>query len=241
MKNDIKVLNNKESLGIYAADLFAELSEGYISAKGRFNAALSGGSTPKALYKKMVELYRDELHWNYIDFFWSDERFVPFDHPSSNSGMACTNLLTPLGIDKEQYFPPPTSGADPLQTALQYEQTIRRYFNAPAHTPAFDLVYLGLGDDGHTASLFPGTKALQENKKLVAANWVEKLETWRITFTYPILNQAKNVIFLISGANKAHVVKQIIAENNRNYPAARIKPETGKLLWLLDADAAREL
>jgi len=241
MKNEIKVLNNKESLGIYAADLFAELSESYISDNGRFNLALSGGTTPKALYQKLVEIYADELHWNYMDFFWSDERFVPFENSSSNGGMAYNNLLAPLAIDKEQYFPAPTSGTDPHQSALQYEQTIRRYFNAPAHTPAFDLIYLGMGDDGHTASLFPGTSAIQENKKLVAANWVDKFATWRITFTYPLLNKAKNVIFLVSGIDKAKIVKDIIADGSLAYPAAHIKPETGKLLWLLDADAAREL
>jgi len=241
MKNEIKVLNDKQSLGIYAADLFAELSERTISAKGRFNVALSGGTTPQVLYNKLVELYDDQLHWNYMDFFWSDERFVPFDHPSSNSGMAFKYLLAPLDIDKEHYFPTPTTGNDPHHAALQYEQTIRRYFNAAAHTPAFDLVILGMGDDGHTASLFPGTKALQENRKLVAANWVEKFATWRITFTYRIINTAKNVLFLVSGADKAHVVKEIIADNSLEYPAARVQPEAGKLLWLLDADAAREL
>ncbi len=236
-----KILHDKEALGTYAADLFAELSENHIKKKGRFNVALSGGSTPKILYKKLVELYGDEIHWSYIDFFWSDERYVPFDHPDSNGGMAYTHLLAPLDIDKGQYFPAPTADDDPHRSAMQYEQTIRRYFNAPAHTPSFDLIFLGMGDDGHTASLFPGTKALRETRRLVAANWVDKPEAWRITFTYPLLNKAKQVIFLVSGSDKAAIVKDILHEGGRKYPAAFVNPQQGKLLWLLDAAAAQEL
>ena len=241
MKAERKILHDKEGLGIYAADLFAEISEKYIREKGRFNVALSGGSTPKILYEKLMEHYRDEIHWNYIDFFWSDERYVPFDHPDSNGGMAFANLLSPLGIDKSQYFPIPTSDNDPHRSAIQYEETIRRYFNAPAHIPSFDLVFLGMGNDGHTASLFPGSKALQETKKLVAANWVEKFEAWRITFTYQLLNKAKHVMFLVSGEDKAGVVKEIIKDGEKKYPAALVNPQDGQLLWLLDVAAAKEL
>lgn len=240
MKNDIKILDNKASLGLYAADKFVELSERYIRQNGKFNVALSGGSTPKILYDKLVQLYADDVHWNYIDFFWSDERFVPFDHPDSNGGMAFNHLLKPMDIDKARYFPVPTSYPSAAQCAMEYEETIRSYFSAPSTVPAFDLIFLGMGDDGHTASLFPNTKALQENRRLVTANYVDKFETWRITFTFPLLNQAKNVIFLVGGSDKAGVVKEIHKDGSQKYPSAFVKPK-GELLWLLDADAGKEL
>jgi 6-phosphogluconolactonase len=241
MKTEIKTLRNKDSLGIFAADLFAELSEKYISENGRFSVALSGGSTPKLLYQKLVDLYSEDVHWNYIDFFWSDERYVPFDHPDSNGGLAFTHLLSPLGIESNQYFPAPTTEQTAHQAALQYDQTLRRYFNAPASIPSFDLIFLGMGDDGHTASLFPETQALQETKKLAVANWIEKFQSWRITFTYPLLNKAKNVVFLVGGGDKATVVKEILKNGSTAYPSAHVKPQDGQLLWLLDADAAKEL
>lgn len=241
MKTEIKTFQNKESLGAYAADFFAELSKKHIAQKGRFSVALSGGSTPIILYQKLVEFYSDEIHWNYIDFFWSDERYVPFDHASSNGGLAFTHLLSPLGIEESQYFPAPTTEGDPHHSALQYEQTLRRYFNAPAGLPSFDLIFLGMGDDGHTASLFPDTKALHETKKIIAANWVDKFETWRLTFTYPLLNNACNVVFLVAGSDKAAIIKKIIKDDSTAYPSAHVKPRDGRLLWLLDADAAKEL
>ncbi len=241
MKTEIIKLGSKESLGLYAADLFAELSTEFIQSKGRFNVALSGGSTPAVLYQKLVDLHSDDIYWNYIDFFWSDERYVPFDHENSNGGLAFRRLLSPLEIEKERYFPVLTTEHDPHYAALQYEQTLRRYFNAPTGVPSFDLIFLGLGDDGHTASLFPGTKALRESEKLVAANWIDKFETWRITFTYPLLNNAKKVIFLVSGPDKAKAAKSIIKDGDRAFPATLVKPHQGQLLWLLDEQAASEL
>ena len=124
---------------------------------------------------------------------------------------------------------------------MEYEETIRSYFSAPSHVPAFDLIFLGMGDDGHTASLFPGTKALAENRRLVVANWVEKFNTWRLTFTFSLLNAAKHIIFLVSGEDKARVVKEIHREKSQRYPAALVKPESGELLWLIDADAGKHL
>ena len=181
------------------------------------------------------------MHWNYIDFFWSDERYVPFDHPDSNGGLAYNHLLKPMDISKERYFPVPTSYPSAAQSAMEYEETIRNYFSTPSSVPAFDLIFLGMGDDGHTASLFPDTKALHENRRIVTANYVDKFETWRITFTFPLLNQAKNVFFLVGGSDKASVVKEIHSDGSDKYPSALVKPTNGELLWLLDADAGREL
>jgi 6-phosphogluconolactonase len=241
MKNEIKILNDKESLGLFAADKFVELSEHYIKQKGRFSVALSGGSTPKILYDKLVQLYADDVHWNYIDFFWSDERYVPFDHPDSNGGMAYKHLLQPMDISKDRFYPVPTSYPSAAQSAMEYEETIRSYFSTPSSVPAFDLIFLGMGDDGHTASLFPDTKALHETRRIVSANYVDKFDTWRITFTYPLLNQAKHVFFLVGGADKAGVVREIHNEGSEKYPSAIVKPTNGELLWLLDAEAGREL
>ncbi|MBN1561183.1 6-phosphogluconolactonase [candidate division KSB1 bacterium] len=240
MKTLVKTLADSESLGIYAADLFLELSEKYIKRNGRFTVALSGGSTPQVFYRKLVNLYADDIHWDYIDFFWSDERYVPFDHPDSNGGAAYTHLLAPLEITRDHYFPAPTSYKHPPQAAMEYEETIRHYFNVPTGIPAFDLIFLGMGDDGHTASLFPGTKALLESRRLVVANWVDRLKSWRITFTYPLLNFARQVIFMVSGGDKAGIVKEIHRDGLR-HPAALVQPSHGELHWLLDASAGQGL
>jgi 6-phosphogluconolactonase len=241
MKTQLKILADKESLATYTADLFLELSEKYIKQNGKFTVALSGGSTPQVLYRKLVSLHADDIHWSYIDFFWSDERYVPFDHPDSNGGAAFRQLLSPLEITREHYFPVPTSHKHPPHAAMEYEETIQHYFNAPTGIPAFDLIFLGMGDDGHTASLFPSSKALVEHRRPVMANWVEKINTWRITFTYPLLNFARHVIFLVSGGDKAQIVKEIHRDGLRHHPAALVQPSHGELFWLLDASAARGL
>ncbi|MBN1465622.1 6-phosphogluconolactonase [candidate division KSB1 bacterium] len=241
MKTTVKILDDRESLGIYAADLFLELSEKYIRQNGKFTVALAGGSTPKALYRNLVNLYAEDIHWSYIDFFWSDERYVAFDHPDSNGGMAYAHLLSPLGIAKQHYFPVPTSYKQPPQAAMEYEETIRHHFNAPTGIPTFDLIFLGMGGDGHTASLFPGSKALLETRRLVVANWVDALRSWRITFTYPLLNGGKHVIFLVSGSDKAAVIKGIHKDGLRHHPAAQVQPSHGELHWLIDASAGSEL
>ncbi|MBN1481317.1 6-phosphogluconolactonase [candidate division KSB1 bacterium] len=237
MKTDLKIVNSKENLGIYAADLFAELSEKYIKKNGKLSVALSGGSTPKIMYQKLVDLHAEDIHWDYIDFFWSDERYVPFDHPDSNGGMAYKYLLSPLDISQEHYFPVPTSYKNAPQGAMEYEETIRNYFKAPV----FDVIFLGMGEDGHTASLFPNTRALSETRRLVTANWVDKFTAWRITFTFSLLNQARHIIFLVSGAEKARITREILKDKSLRYPSALVQPTHGQLLWLLDADAGKEL
>ena len=236
MKADVKILNSKDALATFAADWLAELSGRLIARSGRFNVALSGGSTPAALYQKLR--LTDEIKWSYFTFFWSDERFVPFDHPESNAGNAYRMLLQPLGIDKERFCPVPTHYSTAHLAAMEYEACIRSRFGTPEQVPSFDLIVLGLGSDGHTASLFPETQALQETRRIVTGNWVEKLQNWRITFTYPLINQARHVVFLVSGRDKAGVVRDILKLDDQRHPAARVQPVQGKLLWMLDADAA---
>lgn len=235
-KTNIKILNTKEELAKFSAEYIVNLANDYISKNNRFTIALSGGSTPKILYKALVENYKDAVDWSKIDFFWSDERYVPINHDDSNMKLAIDNLFKPLGIHSDNCHFIETSLENPAEAAEKYEKDIQSYFGKPE----FDLILLGLGDDGHTASLFPGTKALDEQNKLVVSNWVEKFNTWRITFTYPLLNVAKNVLFLAGGEGKSTVIKEIL-EQGKPYPAALVKPDSGDLLWFLDKQAANQL
>ncbi len=235
MKFEIKTLKDPQALTAYAADRFAELAEENIAKRGAFNVALSGGSTPLLLYEKLL---LQEVKWDAVTFFWSDERFVPFEHPESNAGNAYRRLLSPLQIDRSRFFPVPTELADARSAAWQYETTLRAHFKVLEQVPRFDLILLGLGSDGHTASLFPDTAALEENRRLVAANWVEGLKAWRITFTYPLINASHHVIFIVAGKEKAEAVRRVIKEGDARLPAARVCPESGSLSFLLDAEAA---
>ncbi len=235
-----KVYNDKDELGYEAARLFAELATRYIIQYETFNVALSGGSTPKLLFHNLIKYYKNTLDWNKINFFWSDERYVPLDDPESNAGMAFTELFDPLEQEDLNIYPVDTSLSPSEEAAEAYERLILSIHPPLQPVPRFDLILLGMGDDGHTASLFPETEALHENSKLISANWVPKFEKWRITFTFPLINSAKNVIFLVSGANKAEIVRDIF-NNSKDYPAAQVSPVEGVLTWLLDKEAGKYL
>ncbi|MDZ7316025.1 MAG: 6-phosphogluconolactonase [candidate division KSB1 bacterium] len=239
MKPQIITLSERDDLYAFAADWLAEVSDEIIAKSGRFTIALSGGSTPAGWYDHLV--LRDEIKWSYFDFFWSDERFVPIDHQESNAGLAVRRLLQPLGIEKEHYFPVPTQYPTAHQAAMEYESLIRGFFGVLETVPRFDLILLGLGSDGHTASLFPNGKALLENRRLVTADFVEKLSSWRITFTLPLLNQAKNIAFIISGEEKAETVRRLLKEQDPTLPALQVRPTNGRLFFLLDVAAASRL
>ena len=238
---DIEVYADKEKLGYESARIFAELATKYIIHYDAFFVALSGGSTPQRMYQNLVRHFKNSLEWEKIHFFWSDERYVPVDHPDSNAGMAYTylfnelNTLPPHIHPVDTHFDSPRDAADAYQALINQEQP-----PLLQPIPRFDLVLLGMGDDGHTASLFPDTDALYENEQLVAANWVPKFDKWRITFTLPLINSAKNIIFLLSGARKADIIKQIY-DDDADYPAGRVSPVEGRLLWLLDQDAGQSL
>jgi len=234
-----QVFANKAELGKSAAQQFFRLASESIKKNRQFSVALSGGTTPKMMYKELVRNFADQLDWRNVHFFWSDERYVPLSHADSNAGLAKKYLLEPLEIENENIHYIPTNLQDARQAAILYEKEILNHLgNNP---PRFDLVLLGLGDDGHTASLFPRTQALEERKQLVAANWVDKFQSWRITFTYPLINMAETIIFLVSGKNKAPVVHDILVKKNTRFPAARVNPANGNVFWLLDAEAAASL
>jgi 6-phosphogluconolactonase len=234
----ILVRNDLDELSQAAAELFVEIAARSIEERGRFSVALSGGSTPRSLYKRLTRPeFRDRVDWTRVTFFFGDERRVPHDSSESNFRMARESLLDDLRIDSDNVHAWDTSNEDPTEAALEYANELKEFFGG---RPRFDLVLLGLGSDAHTASLFPHTDALHERKKLAVENWVEKLGDNRFTITFPVINNAANVIFLVSGEDKAQAVADVIEGDFQPdyFPAQFVLPENGDLYWLLDAPAA---
>jgi 6-phosphogluconolactonase len=234
---NLQILKSPEDLGRAAARHFVAKSREAIAKKGRFTVALSGGSTPKRLYELLAERtepFRDQIAWEKIHFFWSDERHVPSDHPESNYRMTYEALLSCVPVAEDNVHRIAGENPNAAEAAAQYEETLKRVTGETL--PQLDLILLGLGTDGHTASIFPGSEVLQETERLVAAAWVEKFKSYRITMTLPLLNNGRSVVFLVSGDEKAEIVKEVL-EGPERYPAQAIKPE-GELLWLLDEAAA---
>jgi 6-phosphogluconolactonase len=231
----LQILTSKEDLARAAAEHFARTSSEVVAQKGFFTVALSGGSTPRALYELLADQFIDQIPWPNIHFYWSDERHVPPDHPDSNYRIANEAMLSrvPVLPTNVHRVISENRAAD---AARDYEDTIKQI----SADPRLDLILLGLGTDGHTASIFPGSEVLHETKRLVAAPWVEKLNTFRITMTLPLLNNGASVVFLVSGAEKAQIVKEAL-EGPEKYPAQAVKPRNGELIWMLDQDAAKDL
>lgn len=238
---EIRILNTPAELFQAAAEEFAALAVQAVQRNGKFTVALSGGSTPKSLYSLLASGSVPNIPWDKIFFFFGDERFVPPDHPDSNYRMVHeTGLFSKVFSD--QVFRVLTEEKDADTAARDYEQTIQKFFNLkPGEFARFDLILLGLGPDGHTASLFPGTAALNEKNRLVVANWVEKFRSYRITFTLPVLDHAACDMFLVSGKDKADMVRQVLADKNADLPSQKVHPVDGRLVWLLDAAAASRL
>jgi len=238
---EIRILDTPADLFQAAATEFAAVASQAVQRSGRFSVALSGGSTPKSLYSLLASGAIPNIPWEKIFFFFGDERFVPPDHPDSNHRMAREAGLF-AKVPAEQVFRVRTEEQDADAAARAYEQTLREFFSLPpGEFPRFDLILLGLGPDGHTASLFPGTAALNENSRLVVANWVDKFRTYRITFTLPVLNRAGCVLFLVSGADKANIVREVLENEKANLPSQNVRPADGRLLWLLDRAAASRI
>ena len=234
----VNVYDNPEELAQAAAREFAARAEEAIDERGRFAVVLAGGSTPRATYELLARDYRDTIDWKEVHVFFGDERSVPPDDDDSNYKMARESLLdhVPIGsVHRMQGELPPDEAAE------AYEQDLRDFFGSE-HLPRFDLILLGTGPDGHTASLFPETSALEVHDRLVVANPVLKLETTRITLTVPAINAARAVCFLVAGENKAGPVAEIVEGNPdpREYPASLIQPENGPV-WMLDRAAASGL
>ena len=237
-----------------AADLFHASAEEFvragrhaIGAQGRFSVALSGGSTPRSLYSLLASKQAD-FPWNRTFLFFGDERHVPPTDPESNYRMVEESLLSKVSIPPANVFRVKAENPDAAASAADYEAQIRSFFELkPNQFPRFDLILLGLGPDGHTASLFPGSEALKDQSHLVIANWVEKFKTHRITVTLPVLNRAAEVMFLASGPDKAEIVREVLEgkpggeKTTPQFPAQLVQPEDGKLIWMLDDAAASKL
>ena len=233
---EIRVFENSRELARAAAETFAEEAAQNIREKGSFSVALAGGSTPKALYELLATEYRGALVWEKVHAFFGDERTVPPDHEDSNYRMAYEALLSRVPVGSVHRM---RGELDPREAATLYEQELRTFFDGP---PRFDLVLLGIGEDGHTASLFPSTPALDVTDRFVTENPVEKLGTVRLTLTVPAINAAKKVIFLAAGEGKARALEEILEghANPREYPAKLVRPEGGTT-WMVDRAAARLL
>lgn len=237
---EIRILKTVAELFETAAELFTAQAAEAVRAHGRFAVALSGGSTPKTLYSLLAT--KPGIPWDKVCFFWGDERHVPPDNPESNYRMANEALLSKVPVRPENIFRIHAEEADAAAAALQYEQRIKDFFHLPpGQFPRFDLILLGIGPDGHTASLFPGTAALNETQRLVVANWVPKFNTHRLTFTFPVLNAAACVTFLASGPDKAPILHEILENSAANLPSQKVQPSNGKLIWLVDDAAASKL
>lgn len=221
-----------------AAAFFVSRAVAAVAAHGRFAVALAGGSTPQPLYRLLARPpYREQIPWEAVHIFWGDERCVPPDHPDSNYRMVREALLDHVPIPDRHIFPI-DGGAEPVLAAARYEQQLRNFFGT--NPPAFDLIWLGLGDDAHTASLFPHTAVLQEQERWVADVFLPQKNTYRISLTAPLINQAAAIAFLVTGAGKAAAVKAVREGpyRPRERPAQLIQPATGALHWFLDGDAA---
>ena len=238
---NIRILPDRAALFQAAADEFVRQANAAIASKGRFTVALAGGSTPKGLYNLLAT--KAALPWDKMYFFFGDERHVPPDNPESNYRMAREALLSKVPIPAQNIFRVPAENPDAAQAAQTYEDTLRRFFPPAEAFPRFDLILLGMGPDGHTASLFPGSKALQEKSRWVVSNWVEKFKTDRITLTLPVLNNAAVVMFLAAGEDKTETLKEVLqgTKPGEQFPSKLIRPPNGQLIWLVDQAAAAAL
>lgn len=217
-----------------AASRFAALAREAIGARGLFTVALAGGSTPKMTYSLLAnEPYRSQIEWDKVQFFWGDERCVPPDHQDSNYRMAMETLLSHVPVSPVNLHRMRGEDPDVAAAAADYELEVRKVFGN--ELPLFDLVLLGIGPDGHTLSLFPGSAALGEREKLVIANFVQKFNTWRITMTPKLVNHARHILFQVEGADKAAPLQAILHGEYQPqvYPAQLIQPANGDVDWLI--------
>lgn len=229
------------------ADWMVERINKTLQKQDRFTLVLSGGSTPKKLHELLAsDEYKNKIDWSKIHFFWGDDRFVPFNDDRNNAKMAFDTLLNHVPVVKEQIHIMQTENITAEDSAKAYEDILKQYFPQTLTThnsqlTTFDLVLLGMGDDGHILSLFPGkTEVIHETKKLCTSLWLEAQDMYRVTLTHPIVNQSAAVAFLVTGSNKVHALHEVMggAYNPDLYPSQIIKPVSGELHWFLDEAAA---
>ncbi len=247
----VMIANDRQELARTAAEHLARSAARSVAARGRFTLALAGGSTPRDLYRILAaEPLAGAIPWSGVHLFWGDERPVPPDDEESNYRMVREALLDadpPPPIPAENIHRIATERADPAEAAARYQADLRGFFQLKgSEPPRFDLVLLGLGTDGHTASLFPGTGAVSVSDRLCFSLWVERLATHRITLSLPVFLAARSVAFLVAGKDKAEKVEAILGEDAPHLsadelPAAAVRPTMGELTWWLDREAASRL
>jgi 6-phosphogluconolactonase len=245
-QRDIRILADAAAIARRAADEFVKAAAEAVAKRGVFNVAFAGGSTPKALYAMLADdpAYRTKIAWDKMRVFFGDERHVPPDNSESNFRMASETLFSKGLLKSEQIARIKGEYPDTEKAALEYEQVLRAYFQLKVgEYPGFDLVLLGMGDEGHTLSLFPGTKALHPGGRIVVRNWVGKFFTERITITAETANHANRVMFMITRADKAPALKAVLEGpyEPEQLPVQLIQPKSGNALWLIDRDAAKML
>jgi 6-phosphogluconolactonase len=242
VNREIRILTDLPAIGKRAAQEFLQAATSAVAKNHSFTVALAGGSTPKALYSLLATdpVLRAQLPWDKMRLYFGDERNVAPDHADSNFRMATEALIAKAPLKPEQVFRIKGEYKDTEKAAQEYEQALRASFKlADGQFPRFDLVLLGMGSEGHTLSLFPGTKALHKTKRLVVRNWVGKLYTERITLTAPVASQAALAIFMVTGADKALALKGVLEgpHEPEQLPSQMIQPQNGRLLWLVDTAA----
>ncbi len=242
MKPDIRIFKDLEKLSHHAAELFVEQAAEAISQRGRFLVALNGGNTPMRLFQLLATDFREKLDWSNVHVFWGDERCVPVDDPGSSYGQAKEALLSHVNIPENNIhrikgeLPPPVA-------SKEYAQTLKSFAQDNLDFPRFDLVYLGMGEDGHTASLFPGSPVdVTEPTLPVTANYQDRPAN-RVTLTQLVFNEAQMIAFMATGSKKANTLAEVLSDryNPELFPAQRIDPKHGELIWLVDEDAASKL
>ena len=254
MNTQVKVFKDKDDLNNFAAKRFVEIANESIENRDCFTVSLAGGSTPKSLYQLLAsEKFRDKVDWTKVFFFFGDERNVLPNESESNFRMANENLFEPLQIVDKNIFRWQTEIGNAEKIAESYEETLRSFFGGENNPPAtaggsdrFDLILLGMGADGHTASLFPYTEAVRTAcgsgrvSRIAVANYVEKLQTTRLTLTFPFINNAENVIFLVAGEEKAETLRDVLEGEYQpeKLPSQSVQPRDGNLLWLVDEKTA---
>ncbi len=240
MDRSIKIYNNKKNLFLDTAELFFSEAQKAINAHGKFSVAISGGSTPVPLYELLSSAeYRSRIDWKLIHFFWADERCVPKNHPDSNFKMAYELFLSKQPIPDSNIHRI-HGELDAKTAASEYEIELMNYFGKSA-LPAIDLVFLGVGEDGHTASIFPGLNSGTINSRTVICVYVKRLKSNRVSLSLPVLDNSGTVAFIVIGNSKAHILREIFEDSNSDSPAAKVNPKAGRNLWFLDQDAASML
>ena len=238
---EVKVFKDLDEINRAAADIFVAAAGKAIREKGQFTVALTGGSSPVQLHKMLAqEPYSNQVDWQKCFVFWGDERWVPLNDARSNARMAFETLLNQVPVPREQIFPMWSGEKTPQEYAGEYEKQLQLVLGEKG---IFDLIFLGMGDDGHTASLFPGTEVLNEEMASVKAYYLEPQQMYRITLTAPLINQATEIVFLVNGEKKAPALREVLEgeRNQKQYPAQLISAKEGAVSWLVDQTAASRL